>query len=144
MYRSRKLKDLCDVDSDPLMQEISNSLNAEAVRLLSAIIRNSRYKPRGRRWNFEEKMLALSLLKHSPKSYVLLQTLFLLPSGLSLQSLLNTVHFKTGISNHVFDALCHSVQKMSEKDQYGCLLFDEMSIRENVWFSQKFDCVEGI
>ena len=48
-YRSRKLKDLCDVDSDPLMQKISNSLTAEAVRFLAAIIRNSRYKPRGRR-----------------------------------------------------------------------------------------------
>jgi hypothetical protein len=42
------------------MQEISNSLNAEAVRLLAAIIRNSRHKPRGRRWNFEEKILAVS------------------------------------------------------------------------------------
>jgi hypothetical protein len=46
---TRKLKDLCDVDSDPLMQEISNSLNEEAVRLLAAVIRNSRHKPRGRR-----------------------------------------------------------------------------------------------
>jgi len=71
-YRSTKLKDLCDMDSDPLMQGISNSLNAEAVRLLAAIIRNSRHKPRGRRWNFEEKILALSLLKRSPKSYILL------------------------------------------------------------------------
>ena len=37
-----------------------------------------------------------------------------------------------------------TLQKMSEKDQYCCLLFDEMSIRENVWwFNQKFDCIEG-
>jgi hypothetical protein len=32
---------------------------------------------------------------------------------------------------------------MSEKDQYCCLLFDEMSIRENVRFNKKFDCNEG-
>jgi hypothetical protein len=64
-YRARKLKELCDV-------EISNSLNAEAARLLSAIFRNSRYKPRGRRWNLEEKILALSLLKRSRKCYKLL------------------------------------------------------------------------
>ena len=101
-YKSRKLKDLCDVDSDPLMQEISNSLNAEAVRLLAAIIRNSRHKPRGRRWNFEEKILALSLLKRSPMSCVLLQTLFPLLSGRNLQYLLNTVHLRTGMNNHVF------------------------------------------
>jgi len=62
-YRSRKLKDLCDVDSDPKMQEISNSLNVEAVRLMAAIIRNSRHKPRGRRWNLEDKILFLSRLK---------------------------------------------------------------------------------
>ena len=32
---------------------------------------------------------------------------------------------------------------MSEKDRYCCLLFDEMLIRENVWFNQTFDCIEG-
>jgi hypothetical protein len=42
-YRSIKLNDLCGVDSDPFLQEISSSLNAEAVRLLAAIIRNSRH-----------------------------------------------------------------------------------------------------
>ena len=142
-YVSSKLNDLCDVDSDPLMQEISNSLNAEAVSLLAAIIRNSRHKPKRRRWNLEEKILALSLLKRSPKSYMLLQTSFPLPSGCTLQSLLNTVRFRTGINTHVFDALRYSLQKMSEKGRYCCLLFDEMSVRENVWFNQKFDCIEG-
>jgi hypothetical protein len=135
-YRSRKLKELCDA-------EISNSLNAKAATLLAAICRNSIYKPRGRRWNLEEKILALSLLKRSRKCYKLLQTLFPLPSGRTLQSLLNTVRFRTGINPHVFDALRLSVQKMSEKDRYCCLLFDEMSIRENVRFNQKFDCIEG-
>ena len=48
-YKSRNLKDLCNVDSDPLKGKISNSLNAEAVMLLAAIFRNSRHKPRGRR-----------------------------------------------------------------------------------------------
>jgi hypothetical protein len=73
--------------------------------------------------------LSLSLLKRSPKSYIFLQTLFPLPSGRTLQSLLNTVPFRTGINNHVFYALHHSLQKMSVKDWYCCLLFDEMSIR---------------
>jgi hypothetical protein len=54
-YRSTKLKDLCDVDSDTLMKETSNCLNAEAVRLLAAIVRNSRHKLKGRRWNIENK-----------------------------------------------------------------------------------------
>jgi len=32
---------------------------------------------------------------------------------------------------------------MSEKYQYSYLLLDETLMRENVWFSQKFDCIEG-
>jgi len=44
-------------------------LNAEGIRFLKDIFRNSVRKPKGRRWNFEDKMLALSLLKCSPKSF---------------------------------------------------------------------------
>ncbi|PNF26456.1 hypothetical protein B7P43_G16258 [Cryptotermes secundus] len=32
---------------------------------------------------------------------------------------------------------------MSGRDRYCCLMFDEMSIRENLHFNQKFDCIEG-
>jgi len=42
----------------------------------------------------------------------------------------------------VVDALRHYWQKMSEEDQYCCLLFDEMAIRKNVQVNQKFDCIE--
>jgi hypothetical protein len=125
------------------MEKLSSSLSVEAARLLAATVRNSRQKPKGRRWTFEDKVLALALMKRSPKSYILLQTLFPLPSRRTLQSLLNTVHFKTGINAHVFGALIHSVQKMSGKDRYCTVMFDEMSIRENVRFNQKSDCIEG-
>jgi hypothetical protein len=57
------------------MQDISNSLNVEGVRLLAAIIRNNKHKPKGRRCNFEEKVVSVSLLKCSPKSYALLRTI---------------------------------------------------------------------
>jgi len=85
-------------------------------------------------------MLALSLLKRSPKS-----SSDIIPSSIRTHLSIPPQYrsFKTGINNHVFDALRHSVQKMSEKDRYCCLLFDEMSIRENVQFNHKFDCIEG-
>jgi hypothetical protein len=99
------LQDPYLVDGDPLMENLPSSLNVEAARLLVAIIRKSRLNPKGRRWNFEDKV---SFLKHSPKSYVLLRSLFLLPSWPTLPSALNTVHFKTGINANVFGALQHS------------------------------------
>jgi hypothetical protein len=86
-------------------------------------------------------MLALSLLKRSPNSYSLLRVLLPLPSRHTLQSILGTVHFAAGINARVFGALQHSLQKMSDRDRYCCLLFDEMSIRENVCFNQTLDCI---
>jgi hypothetical protein len=130
------------VEGNTLMEDISTSLNAEAISLLNGIVRNSRHKPNGRRWNFKDKMLALSLLKRSPKSYSL-RVLLPLPSRRTLQSILGTVHFAAGINARVFGALQHSLQKMSDRDRYCCLLFDEMSIRENVRFNQTLDCIEG-
>jgi hypothetical protein len=110
-YRARKMKYLCDMDSDPLMQDFSNSLNAEAVRLLAAVIRNSKHKPQGRRWNFKDNF-AQSLLQCSPKSYILLRTLFPLPSGQTLHSVLGTVQLMTGINSYVFDMLCHYAENV--------------------------------
>ena len=132
-----------DVEVNTMREDISTSLNAEGIRLLKGIFRNSKRKPKGRRWNFEDKMLALSLLKRSPKSYSFLRLLLPLPSRRTLQSVLSTVHFAAGINAHVFDALAQSMKKMSDRDGYCCLLFDEMSIRENVPFNEKLDCVEG-
>ena len=48
------------------------------------------------------------------------------------------------IKAHLFGALLHSLQKMSVRDWYCCLLFDEISVRENVLFNLKHDCIEGV
>jgi hypothetical protein len=61
-YKGKMLKKLCDVDNDPLVKNLSSSFSIEAARFLSAVFRNSRQRPKGRRWNSDEKVLALSLL----------------------------------------------------------------------------------
>jgi hypothetical protein len=119
-------------EGNMLMEDISTFLNAEGIRSYKTTFRNSKRKPKGRRWNFKDKMLALFLLKCSPKSYSLLRVLLPLLSRRTLQSILNAVHIVAGINAHVFGALWHSLQKMCDIDQYCYLLFVEMSIRENV------------
>ena len=63
----QNMKFVSDVEVNTLTEDISTSLNAEGIRLLKGIFRNSKHKPKGRRWNFGDKMLPLSLLKHSSK-----------------------------------------------------------------------------
>jgi len=120
---------------------ISNSLNAEAVRLLAAVIWNSIKKPSGKRCNFEEKrsLCFYLIVAQNPTFFVILirsiiRTHFAIP--------LNTVHFRTSIISHVFYALGHSVQKMAKKRVLSYLVRWNVD-RENVCFNQKFHCVEG-
>jgi hypothetical protein len=49
LKRKYKGKKLCIVDSDPLMDSLSNSFSAEASRFSEAIFRNSRQRPKARR-----------------------------------------------------------------------------------------------
>jgi hypothetical protein len=49
---------------------------------------------------------------------------------------------KTGIIAHLFGALQYSLQKISGKDQYCCFIFDEMLVKENLHFNQKFGSFE--
>jgi len=126
-YRAKKPKEVCQLDSNPLIQSLSSSLNVDTSRFLASVVRNSKHKPKGRRWSYKEKVLAVSNLKRSPRSYAFLRSLFPLPSRRTLQSLLITVQFRTGINAHVFSVLKDNLQTMSDKDHMCCLVFDEMS-----------------
>jgi len=75
-------------------------------------------------------VLAVSILKFTPGSYAILQSLFPLPSRSTLQSLLNTVQCRMGMNAHVFIILKDNVQTMSNKGGMCCLMLDEISIRD--------------
>jgi hypothetical protein len=70
-YKAKNVKKLCDVYSGPVMENICSSFIVQGLRLLAAIIRNSRQKLKGKTKSF---------LTHSPKSYILFWTLIPLPS----------------------------------------------------------------
>jgi len=75
-YRAKKLKEVCQLDSNPLIQCLSSSLNDDTSTLLASIVGNSKHEPKGRRWSYKEKDLAVSILKRSPRSYTFLRSLF--------------------------------------------------------------------
>jgi len=116
-YRAKKLKEGCQLDSNPLIQSSLSSLNVDTSIFLASIVRNSKHEPKGRRWSYKEKVWAGSILKHSLRSYAFLQSLFPVPSSRTLQSLHNTVQFRTGINAHVFSVLKDNLQAVSDKDR---------------------------
>jgi hypothetical protein len=82
----------------------------------------------------------LSVYKWGPKFYILLQILLPLPTKCFLQSVLNTIALSTSIIAYVFHAVQQSLQETSDTVQYCCLMFDKMSILQNLHFNQMLIC----
>jgi len=75
-----------------------------------------------------EKLLSLSLYKHSTKSYRILSKLFTLPSRKTLSALLSKIPITTGIDKTFLKVLHTNIQKLSEKERFCVILFDEVSL----------------
>ena len=92
----------------------------------------------------DQKIIALTLYKRSPKCYTLLRRLLTLPSKFTLHKLLQKVPFSVGINKHIFAHLGECLQTYEENDRLCCLIFDEMAIREHVQYNSMTDCIEGV
>lgn len=118
---------------------VSNSL----IVLLQNQLKNCPRRPKGRRYNIEEKVMALVLYKKSPACYRLLRRMFTLPCQSSLNNLLNRVPLKTGINMHIFATLRNISRNQTDMDNICILSFDEMSIRRHLDYDPKLDQIQG-
>jgi hypothetical protein len=73
-------------------------VNVTSLNFINSQLRLQLKKSRGRRFTMEDKIFALSLLKHSPRAYKLLEKTFALPSRKKLMALLNEVPFLDVVS----------------------------------------------
>ena len=115
--------------------------------LLSLISFHSSYKqilsqkkaPRGRRYSREDKIFAMSLLKHSGKSYKFLKTIFALLSRKTLMSMLSKIPFGCGIQQPIFD----SIKNLKPRDRHCVLMFDEISLQPSLHYITNKKRIDG-
>lgn len=100
-------------------------------------------KPKGRRYTLEDKILALSIFKTSPKGYKFLASIFALPSRSTLNAILEKIPFKPGINLHIQEHLKHRVSKLKVIDTMCALLFDEMALSPGLKYDKKNDMIFG-
>ncbi|XP_045504032.1 uncharacterized protein LOC123700756 [Colias croceus] len=75
-----------------------NNMPSAAKLLTMLQFRESKKKEKGRRFSTEEKILALAMLKQSPKGYRFLRRMLVLPSQQILNTFLNQANIKPGIN----------------------------------------------
>lgn len=99
-------------------------------------------KKQGRHFTINEKILALSLYKPSPKAYRLQSTKCIMPIRKTLH-LLQKINLKPGINEFIFESLKQRVEKMPETHKYCSLLFDEMAFGPGVFYNKTHDKLTG-
>jgi hypothetical protein len=127
-YRAKRLKKVCQLDSNSLIP--SFSLNVDTSRSLASIARSSKHEPKGRRWSNKEKVLVVSIQKRSPRPYQFLRSLFPPTSRRTLQSiLLNTVQFRISVNAHVYGVLCPTTACNNYKDRVFSHVWQDVNQR---------------
>jgi hypothetical protein len=126
---TKNMREVCQLDSNPLIQSLSSSLNGNTSRFFASIDRCIKHEPKRRMWLSKEKVLAVSILKCGPRTYAFLWLLFPLTSRRILHFLLNIIQFRMGRNAHVFIIVKDNIHTMSDKVHLCCLMFDEKSIR---------------
>ncbi|XP_046391124.1 uncharacterized protein LOC124159389 [Ischnura elegans] len=122
---------------------LDHNFPPSVVKLVKMLLREGNRKPKGRRWSHEEKVLALSIFKKSPKCYSLLRALIPLPCRKTLSHHLSKFTFLPGINPGIFKFLSSVVEGMEERDRYCCILFDEMALRPGLQYDSQRDQIVG-
>ncbi|XP_063913322.1 uncharacterized protein LOC135136087 [Zophobas morio] len=129
---------------DRQLVHLVEGLSPLQQRFFNSQIRNVNRKPKGRSFTFEEKVDAIAIWKHGPKTYKLLSRMFTLPSIDTLRATLNKVPIEPGINKPIFEVLRKQVcRRMDSKYNLCTLIFDEMSIQPHLDYLPCEDRVVG-
>lgn len=111
------------IDFSESVDFLKTKCSGIALNFINCQLRILSKSARRRRFTFNDKVFALSLLKQSPKAYKVLRATFALPSRRTLMNILNKVQFTTGIVPKVMQTLQHSVEKLNFLDRQCILIW---------------------
>lgn len=118
-------------------------VNPISYNFIMSQLKLQQMKTHARRFSLEDKVLALSLMKQSPKAYKLLSRLFDLPSKKTLLNLLRDVPLKAGLSDKINKSLKIAVANMTEMHKTCIIMFDEMSLNASLQYNATTDEIDG-
>lgn len=88
-------------------------------------------------------MMALTLLKRSPKGYKLLQKMFILPTRRTLNTFCQHIIVKPGINTNVIASLKERVKTWDTKKKCCSVVFDEVQLMPHLTFVECDDSIGG-
>ena len=127
------------------VKEVSSKyLNKYAHEFFCKQIDASQRRLRGLRYGARDKSFALSLLHASPKAYMLLQKVFMLPSIKTLRDTMKKIDIYPGFPPKLLSAFKCKVDSFTAAEKLCVLIFDEVSLKKSVTYNVEKDYVEGL
>lgn len=105
-HRARRALKFSEENS---FEKLTKNMNPLAKKIMWMQIKQCTKKAQGRRFSTEEKLIALSILKQSPKCYRFLHKIFILPTKHTLNKMVSELDIEAGINIQVFDAVKQEV-----------------------------------
>ena len=139
-----KISNANKLSPEQLVTSAKQYLKGSALSFFELQISQAKKRSKGRRYEIQDKVFAISLYYQSPKAYRFLQRIFILPCKRTISRWLEEVEFKPGFSHDIFESLRKRVSKMPEHERLCCLIFDEVSLKEGLKYNDKEDIVEGL
>ncbi|KAJ8710271.1 hypothetical protein PYW07_009637 [Mythimna separata] len=124
-------------------EKLTEKLNPMAKAFLWMQIKQCTKKARGRRFSDEEKLIAMAIMKQSPKCYRFLQRIFILPSKYTLNKMISKLNIEAGINSQIFEAVKKEVNTWDEKKKYCSILFDEVALEAALSYDKHKDIING-
>lgn len=120
-----------------------NNLNRQAQIFLLMQLKQCGKKKMARRFSLDEKLIALMVMKQSPKAYKLLENMFALPNKRTLHRLSEGISIKSGLTSQVFKYIENKIKKWEIKQKLCTIVFDEISLSPHLTYDEKIDIIHG-
>ena len=98
----------------------------------------------GHRWNNHDKAIALALYFRSHQAYCVLNKLFSMPSASTLLRFVRGIRVTSGMSDSIFNLLEIKSKVMDDQSKCCVIVFDEMSLRQQLCYDRSRDTVDGL
>lgn len=129
---------------DEIINAASNYLEKMPLAFFSSQIKMSQRKKKGERWTENDKLIALSIYYQSPKAYRFLCKLFRLPTTRSIRRWVEGINITPGFHVQTIELLSKRFEKLASHEKECVIVFDEMSLKENLVYSHTNDKLIGL
>ena len=101
----KRAKKALKFNKETSFEKLTAHMNPYAKKIMKMQINLCTKNKKGRRFTWEEKLIALSIMKQSPKCYRFLHKIFILPSRSTLNKMVTKLNIGTGICPQVFELM---------------------------------------